>query len=36
MEPEGSFPCSQQLAIGPCPEPDTSSAHLTTFPQDPF
>jgi hypothetical protein len=22
MEPEGSLPCSQELAIGPYPEPD--------------
>jgi hypothetical protein len=27
MEPEGSLPCSQQPATGPCPEPDDSSPH---------
>jgi hypothetical protein len=30
MEPEGSLPCSQEPAIGPCPEPDESSLHLPT------
>jgi hypothetical protein len=27
MEPDGSLSCSQDLAIGPNPEPDKSSAH---------
>jgi hypothetical protein len=29
METEGSFPCSQQPATGPYPEPDESSPHLS-------
>jgi len=37
MEPIGSLPCSQEPAIGPCPEPDASSSHLPTlFPYDPL
>jgi len=28
MEPEGSLPCSQETATGPCYEPDESSPHL--------
>jgi hypothetical protein len=33
MEPEGSLLCSQEHAIGPCPEPDASSSQLhTQFP----
>jgi hypothetical protein len=33
MEFEGSLPCSQEPAIGPYPEPDTSNPqHLTLFP----
>jgi len=28
MEPEGPLLCSQELASGPCPEPDESSPHL--------
>jgi hypothetical protein len=31
MEPEVSFPCSQQLAIGLYPEPDESSPHPHTL-----
>jgi hypothetical protein len=27
MEPEGSLPCSQELSIGPYPEPDQSSQY---------
>jgi hypothetical protein len=29
MKPEDSLPCSQVLAIGPYPEPDACSPHLT-------
>jgi hypothetical protein len=29
MKPEDSLPCSQEPAIGPCPEPDISSPNLT-------
>jgi hypothetical protein len=33
MEPEGSFPRSQQPAIGPYPEPDESIQNVpTVFP----
>jgi len=28
MEPDGSFPCSQQAAAGLYPEPDESSPYL--------
>jgi hypothetical protein len=31
IETEGSLPCSQQPATGPCPEPDESSAQLPTL-----
>jgi len=31
MELEGSLPCSQQLAIGPCPELDESNPQLPTL-----
>jgi hypothetical protein len=31
MEPEGSLPCSQQRATGPCLEPDESSPHLRLY-----
>jgi hypothetical protein len=30
-EPEGSLPCSQKPATGPCPEPDKSSPHPSTL-----
>jgi len=29
MEPEVSLPCSQQSAIGSCPEADESSPHFS-------
>jgi hypothetical protein len=33
MEPEGSSPCSQKPATGPCPEPaESSSPHLSLSP----
>jgi hypothetical protein len=31
METEGSLPRSQEPAIGPYPEPDESSPHLSTL-----
>jgi len=31
METKGSLPCLQEPAIGPYPEPDKSSSHLTTL-----
>jgi hypothetical protein len=31
MQPEGSFPCSQEPATGPYPEPVLSSPHLPTL-----
>jgi len=31
MEPEVSSPCSQELAIGPYPEPDESNAQLSNL-----
>jgi hypothetical protein len=37
MEPEGSLPCSQELANGHYPEPDKSKSHpQTQYPYDPF
>jgi hypothetical protein len=27
MEPEGSFPCSQEPSTGPCPDPDQSNPY---------
>jgi hypothetical protein len=34
MEPEGSLPCSQKLATGPCPEPaESSSPHHPYIPK---
>jgi hypothetical protein len=37
MEPEGSFPCSQQPIIGPYVDPDASIPHPPTlFLHDPF
>jgi len=31
MEPKGSFPCLQEPATGPSPEPDASSPQLPIF-----
>jgi hypothetical protein len=31
MEPEGSLPCWQEPAAGPCPEPDESSPQYPTL-----
>jgi len=31
MEPEGSLPCIQELAIGLHPEPNASGPHLPTL-----
>jgi hypothetical protein len=31
MKPEGAFLSSQELAIGPCPEPDESSLYLQSY-----
>jgi len=31
MEPEGYLPCSQDPAIGPCPDPTESSPHRPTI-----
>jgi hypothetical protein len=28
MESEGSLPCSQQPATGPCPKPDASNPQI--------
>jgi hypothetical protein len=37
MEPEGSLPCSQEHATGPCPETDALSSHIPIqFPYDPL
>jgi hypothetical protein len=37
MEPEGSSPCSQELANRPYPEPNKSNPYpQTLFLQDPF
>jgi hypothetical protein len=30
-ESEGSLPCSQEPAIGPCPDPDKSRSHFPTL-----
>jgi hypothetical protein len=27
MDPEGSLPCSQEISIGPYPEPDQSNPY---------
>jgi hypothetical protein len=32
MEPEVSLPCSQDLSIGPYPEPDQSSTYRPILP----
>jgi hypothetical protein len=37
MEPEGSLPCSQELATRPYPETNESNTHpQTLFPEDPY
>jgi hypothetical protein len=31
VKPEAAFPCSQEPAIGPYPEPDESRPHISTY-----